>query len=83
MPESRSRKKKTYTPPTTAGASAPKGNPAWLVPVMVGLMVAGLAWLVVTYISGAEWPIPGIGNGNLAVGFALVIAGFALTTRWR
>jgi len=50
---------------------------------MLGLMVLGLAWIVVTYLSSAQYPIPGIGNANLAVGFAFVIAGFALTTRWR
>ncbi len=83
MPESRSRKKKTYTPPADRTPKAQKGNPAWLVPTMVSLMVAGLVWVVVTYISGGQWPIPGIGNGNLAVGFVFIIAGFALTTRWR
>jgi len=46
-------------------------------------MVAGLAWIVTTYLSAAQYPIPGIGNGNLAVGFALIIVGFAMTTRWR
>lgn len=83
MPESRSRKKKTYTPPPTRDGAAQQGNPQWLVPVMVGLMVFGLVWVVVTYISGGQWPVPGIGNGNLAVGFVFIIAGFALTTRWR
>src|SRR5665647_604206 len=28
-------------------------------------------------------PIPGIGNGNLLVGFILMITGFALTLRWQ
>lgn len=81
MPESRSRKKRSYTPP--AAPSAPQGNPAWLVPTMLGLMIAGLLWVVVTYLSQTSWPIPGIGQWNLAVGFALILAGFGLTTRWR
>lgn len=83
MPESRSRKKKTYTPPTPGAAAAPAVNPRWLVPVMLGLMIAGLVWVVVTYLSNAQFPLPGIGQWNLAVGFVLIIAGFALTTRWR
>lgn len=83
MPESRSRKKKSYTPPASGASAAPQGNPRWLVPTMLTLMIAGLVWVVVTYLTGAQWPIPGIGNGNLGVGFALIVAGFALTTRWR
>ena len=80
MPESKSRKKPTYVPPPTAHAQ--KTNPAWLVPTMLALLVVGLLWIVVTYLVGAEYPIPGIGNWNLAVGFALIIAGFSLSTRW-
>ena len=81
MPESRSRKKRAYTPP-----SAPKmekGNPQWLVPTMVSLMVVGLLWVVATYLFNFSYPIPGIGNWNLAIGFVLMIAGFSLTLRWR
>lgn len=81
MPESRSRKKPTYTPPPAS--AAPKPSPTWLVPTMLTLMVLGLVWIVVTYLSSAQYPIPGIGNANLAIGFVFVIAGFALTTRWR
>jgi uncharacterized membrane protein len=83
VPESRSRKKKTYTPPVQGKSSKPQGNPRWLVPTMLSLMVGGLIWVVVTYLSSAAWPIPGIGNYNLLVGFVLIIAGFVLTTRWR
>ncbi len=81
MPESRPRKKPAYTPPPTK-ASGPKPNPRWLVPVMLGLMLLGLVWIVVTYISSSAYPIPGISQWNLAIGFAFVIAGFGLTTRW-
>jgi hypothetical protein len=81
VPESRSRKKPAYVPPS-GQAAAPKGNPRWLVPVMVGLMVLGLLWIVATYLLNADYPIPGIGQWNLLIGFALIIAGFSLTTRW-
>lgn len=84
MPESKSRKKATYTPPPAK--AAPKPNPRWFVPVMLGLMLLGLVWIVVFYISrssGGELPIPGIGSWNLAIGAGLIVAGFAMTTRWR
>lgn len=81
MPESRSRKKAAYTPPP-AKAAAPKVSPPWLVPTMVTLMIAGLLWVVVTYLAGGRWPVPGLGNWNLAIGFTLLMAGFGLTTRW-
>ncbi|WP_250446431.1 cell division protein CrgA [Actinotalea sp. C106] len=81
MPESKSRKKPSYEPPPSGKAS--QANPAWLVPTMLTLLLVGLAWVVVTYISRTEFPVPGIGNWNLAIGFVFMIAGFALTTRWR
>ncbi|MGN8244366.1 cell division protein CrgA [Cellulomonas soli] len=82
MPESKSRKKASYTPPP-GKAAAPKPNPVWFVPVMLGLMLLGLAWIVVTYLSSARYPVPGIEQWNLAIGFVLIIAGFGMTTRWR
>lgn len=82
MPKSKPRTQAAYVPPP--GAKAPrKPNPAWFVPVMVGLMVVGLAWIVVTYLSSARFPIPGIHQWNLAIGFVLIMAGFGMTTRWR
>ena len=81
MPESKSRKKPAYVPPP--GPQAPKTNPRWLVPTMLGLMIVGLIWVVVTYIAESALPIPGIGSWNLAVGFALILAGFGMTMRWQ
>ena len=81
MPESRSRKKTAYIPPPEKSAG-PQTNPAWLVPTMLGLMIAGLAWIVITYFFRSAYPIPGIGQWNLAIGFVLIISGFGLTTRW-
>lgn len=65
-----------------ASPSAQAGNPRWLVPVMLGLMVAGLVYVVVAYLAQMRFPLP-IGNYNLLVGFGLMIGGFALTTRWK
>lgn len=80
MPESRTRKKRSYTPPPTPKDKQP--SPRWFAPLMLGLMVLGLMWVVTTYIAQGGYPLP-IGNWNLAVGFVLMISGFAMTTRWR
>jgi len=54
---------------------------------MVSLMVGGLVWVVATYLgTGSQRgiPIPGLDSQwNLLVGFALMLAGFIMTTRWR
>ncbi|GGL40220.1 cell division protein CrgA [Phycicoccus endophyticus] len=84
MPESKGRKKAAYTPPRTARAAAQGPNPRWFAPLMVALMVLGLLWVVTYYISGThELPVPQIGRWNLAAGFALMLSGFLMTTRWR
>ena len=82
MPESRIRRKSPYTPPP-AKANVAKPNAAWFVPVMLGLMILGLVWIVVFYITQQEYPIPGLGNWNLICGFGLLMVGFLMTTRWR
>ena len=81
MPESRSRKKKAYTPPPPP--SEEKQNPRWWAPTMVTLMIIGLVWVVVTYLSNSQYPIPGAGNWNLVAGFAVMMVGFLMTMRWR
>lgn len=84
MPESKGRSKPSYTPPRSSQPAQLGPNPPWFVPVMVGLMILGLLWVVTFYISGThQYPIPAIGRWNLAVGFGLAMAGFAMTTRWR
>lgn len=85
MPESKSRKKPTRPkdPQEPTVVKAEEGNPRWLVPTMLALLVVGLVWVVVTYVTSAKYPVPGIGNANLAIGFVVMFAGFALTLRWR
>jgi hypothetical protein len=58
-------------------------NPAWFVPVMLGLMVVGLFWVVTFYVTATKYPIPNFGYKNLIIGFGLMISGFMMTTRWR
>jgi hypothetical protein len=83
MPESasRSRKKKAYTPPPAS--SAPRLSRPWYAPVCVGLLLLGLVWVVVTYISEWAFPIPDIRAWNLAIGFGIMMAGFVMLMRWR
>ena len=59
-----------------------KANPSWFVPLFCAFMIVGLIWVVVFYMT-AKYPIPGIGNWNLAVGFALIMIGFLMTVAWR
>ena len=82
MPESKGRAKRVYTPPSKP-AKAKVGNPQWFVPVMLTLMVVGLLWIVVFYITSQSYPISSIGRWNLGIGFGLMLSGFAMTTRWR
>lgn len=58
-----------------------KSNPGWLVPLFSALLIIGLAWVVITYITG-KYPIPGIGNWNLLIGFAIMMVGFLMTMFW-
>ena len=61
-----------------------KSNPRWFVPVFCALMIIGLSWCVVYYLSpSGSWPIPNIGAWNLAIGFALIMIGFLMTMGWR
>jgi len=57
-------------------------SPNWLAPVMVGNFILGLIWIVIFYISGTNYPIPGIGAWNMLFGFGFVGIGFSLATRW-
>lgn len=61
-----------------------KSNPRWFVLVFCALMIIGLIWCVVYYLSpSGSWPIPNIGAWNLAIGFALIMIGFLMTMGWR
>lgn len=82
MPESRVRRKSAFTAPP-AKSGGPKPNPRWWAPVMVALLLIGLAYIVVFYLSQTQYPVPNIGNWNLAIGFGILLVGFGMTTRWR
>lgn len=68
-------------PERRGGDDAP--NAVWFKPIMFGLMLVGLAWIIVFYVSGTTLPIAELGDGNILVGFGILFLGFLMTTRWR
>lgn len=83
MPKSRIRKKPDFTPPPEKKAKVKLDSARWVAPLMVGLFVLGLAWIVVFYVTGGSWPIGALTNWNILVGFALIAAGFGVSTQWK
>lgn len=85
MKSKSTRKKAVYTPPQRAEKIAV--SPRWLVPVMLTVMLLGLGWIATYYVTastGADVPVMGdLGNWNLGIGFALIIVGVVLSTKWR
>lgn len=90
MPKSKVRKKTAYIPPANAGRSATTPvkvagptHPVY-VAVMLGLMLAGLAWLVVNYLAGQQIDfMVQLGAANFLIGFSLIVIGLLMTMRWR
>jgi hypothetical protein len=91
VPESKRRKKNVFTPEQKMGERkvARLGSPAWLAPTMVASFVIGLTYLVVFYIAGPDVPIMNSIGGdlnallNVGIGFAFIMVGFGLATRWK
>lgn len=88
MPESKGRpksksKKRGDVDPFKAERTANEANPPWFLPVMLGLMILGLVYIVLFYlVEGGNFPLP-IGNWNLVVGLGIVMSGFIMSTNWR
>jgi hypothetical protein len=87
VPKSQVRKKKVYTPPTdvrpSSAAATRKPSPIWLPVTAVALIVVGIAWLVVYYLSETAYPVASWGYWNLAIGFGAMVASLAVLSRWR
>ncbi|MGH3493237.1 MAG: cell division protein CrgA [Sciscionella sp.] len=88
MPKSKVRKKAAYVPPadrrTPVKAKAAGPSHPLYIGVMVGMMLLGLAWMVVYYLAQQHIPFMlTLGAWNLAIGFALMIIGLLMTMRWR
>jgi hypothetical protein len=82
VPESRSRKKADYIPPTGSKRAVRMGSRRWIAPVMVFCWIFGLAWIVVFYLAPDLKFISDLGNWNLVIGMVFIAAGFMLSTRW-
>lgn len=87
MPKSQVRKKKVYTPPTdirpSSATASRKPSPVWLPASAVLLIVVGIGWLVVYYLSSQAYPVAAWQYWNLAVGFGCMVASLAILSRWR
>jgi hypothetical protein len=82
VPKSRVRSKAAYTPPPTRSPRKAV-SPPWLAPLMVGLFVLGIVWLVLFYVTGGSLPVKAVTNWNLLIGFGFIIAGFGVATQWK
>jgi hypothetical protein len=82
VPKSRVRSKTPYTPPPTKAARN-RVSSWWVAPLMLGLFLIGIVWLVLFYVTGGSIPIKAVGNWNLAIGFGFIVAGFVTSTQWR
>lgn len=61
-----------------------KSTPKWYTVLFCTLMIIGLIWCVVYYLSpSGTWPIPNIGAWNLAIGFGMILIGFIMTMGWQ
>lgn len=73
--------RKTKKKRRTAKAAGP--TPQWYKYLMFTLMVVGLLWIIVFYVTQGLFPVPAFGNWNILIGFGIAIAGFLMTLRWR
>lgn len=86
MPKSKIRRKAAYTPPANGRTPVKVAGPTHpvYVAVMLGLMLLGLAWLVVNYLAGDKIGFMiQLGAWNFVIGFALIVLGLLMTMRWR
>ncbi|MEY8578163.1 cell division protein CrgA [Corynebacteriaceae bacterium 6-324] len=91
MPKSKYNPSSTPAAPS-AGSAANRtpvkinaeGTPKWYIVVMLGLMIIGLAWIVVNYLAGEQIAfMAALGAWNYAIGFGLAIVGLLMTMGWR
>ena len=84
MPKSRIRRKADFTPPATRPAGSTGIPSRWIAPLMVTLLVLGLLWIVVYYLTEASLPLMStLGGWNLVIGMGLITLGFIAATKWR
>ncbi|RBP67290.1 uncharacterized protein UPF0233 [Brevibacterium sanguinis] len=82
-PAKRSQGRKTASYTSQTGQQTIKPNPSWFLPVLIGLLLIGLIWLVAFYITQGAFPVEAWGNWNILIGFTFFVAGLIMSTRWR
>lgn len=82
-PAKRPQGRKTASYTSQSGQQTIKPNPSWFLPVLIGLLIIGLIWLVTFYVSQGAFPVEAWGNWNILIGFAFFVAGLIMSTRWR
>lgn len=60
-----------------------ESTPRWYVVTMVGLMILGLLWLVVWYVTSGALPISAAGGWNVVVGFCVIMTGMFMAMKWK
>ena len=87
MPKSKVRSKSEFTEAAVSRTPVKvKGTPTprWYLVIMFGLMLLGLAWLVVNYLAGNQIPLfQELGAWNYLIGFGLFIVGLLMTMGWK
>ncbi len=92
MPKSKVRKKPASTQVRTASAGgsarAMTPSPTWYPIAVAVVLLVGLAYLVVYYMTsaGTDPHIPlmdGLGAWNMAIGFGVMLVGLVMAVRWR
>ena len=95
MPKSKVRKKPATTSRTTTGGggggAVARGltpSPTWYPIVMASVLLLGLAYMVVYYLtsSGTSPHVPimaTLGAWNFAIGFGVMLLGLVMAVRWR
>jgi Cell division protein CrgA len=90
VPKSKVRKKPeaTLRPSTAAPQRVMAPSPPWYPIVMGVVLIIGLAYMVVYYLtsSGTAPHVPvmaDLGSWNFAVGFGVMLLGLVMAVRWR
>lgn len=82
MPESKPRKKDTYTP-KKGNKPVRIGSARWVVPTMLACFGLGLLWIVAYYIAPEAPIMKDLTYWNVVGGFVLIGAGFVVSTKWK
>jgi len=93
VPKSRVRKKKVYTPPAelrpqSTLAARRRPSPVWLPVTAVSLIVFGILWLVMFYLTKdftepMITPLAKLNFWNLGIGFGGMVGALLLLSKWR